>query len=46
MGAGIDDRGPDARSRIPDCKFDAKTLKFFLDFQMKSDLKLFGTQHK
>ena len=35
-----------ARSRIPDNKLDAKTLKFFLDFQTKSDLRLFGTQHK
>ena len=35
-----------ARSRSRDRKFDAKTLKFFLDFQTKSDLKLFVTQHK
>jgi len=36
----------DARSRSRDRKFDAKTLNFFLDFQTKSDLKLFVTQHK
>jgi hypothetical protein len=36
----------DARGRSPDHKCHAKMLKFFPDFQTRSDLKLFVTQHK